>query len=104
MRDVFEEGCHVDLVRASEMSLSLWLNKYFGAVLVGNPALKQHPEVSWRRETHHICAVLVMWVKTPSHYCCVLLLCMGAGHKFCRDKADSRHQSATLLPALISFY
>lgn len=24
MRDVFEEGCHVDLVRVSEMSLSLW--------------------------------------------------------------------------------
>lgn len=31
VRDVFEEGFHVDLVRASEMSLSLWPNKCFGA-------------------------------------------------------------------------
>lgn len=31
VRDVFEEGCHVGLVRTHEMSLSLWPNKCFGA-------------------------------------------------------------------------
>lgn len=85
VRDVFEEGCHVNPVRACEMSLSLWPKKCFGAVLVRDPALKQHPEVSWRRQTHHICAaeLFVIWVKTPSCSCCVLLSCLGAALQSC---------------------
>lgn len=51
VRDVFEEGCHVGPVRASEMSLSLWPNECFRAVLIRDAALKQHPKGYWRRGT-----------------------------------------------------
>lgn len=90
MREVLEEGCQVDLVRASEMSLSLWPNNCFGAVLARDPALKQPPEVSWGREMHHVCAAepFVMWIKPPPvpavfSSCVWEQLCKVAGHKLC---------------------
>lgn len=71
MRDVFEEGCHVGPVRASEMSLSLWPNECFRAVLIRDAALKQHLEGYWRRETHHVYApdLVGVWVNTSSCSC-----------------------------------
>lgn len=64
------------------MSLSLWPNECFRAVLIRDAALKQHLEGYWRRETHHVYApdLVGVWVNTSS---CSCVLCLGVALQCC---------------------